>query len=198
MTPKQHQVYQFIQQYMDNHAYAPTEAEIADAIGIKSRGVVHRYVSALAVMGKVEIIPGKRRNIRLPAAAQNSDDFSMPVLGRIAAGSPIEAVADDTVYDIGSQIMGRKRYLLQVRGESMINEGIFDGDYVVCEKSDTASNGQIVVALVDNQEATLKRFYNNEDGTVSLFPANAAYSPMVLCADRVRVVALYRGLFRFN
>tara|TARA_R110000868_G_scaffold10639_4_gene51599 strand:- start:191 stop:784 length:594 start_codon:yes stop_codon:yes gene_type:complete len=195
LTPKQDEVYRFIRSYLRKHDLAPTEAEIAEGIGIKSRGVVHRYVSALVDEGLLETIPGKRRNIRL---ADNDTAFALPLMGKIAAGLPIEAVEDDAIFDLGAQIMGRRRFLLKVKGNSMINEGIFDGDYVICEKTEDASNGQIVVAMVDNEEATLKRYYHNEDGSVSLFPANAAYSPMVFDEERVKVIAIYKGLFRFE
>jgi len=110
-------------------------------------------------------------------------------MGKIAAGSPIEAIADETLFDSGHEIMGSRRFLIKSEGQLHDQRRHLDGDYVICEKLTTPATGQIVVALIDNQEATLKRFYRNENGSVSLFPANAAYSPMVYGGERREIMA---------
>ncbi len=196
LTRKQSQTFDFIKSFFQENDFAPTMAEIAKGIGIKSRGVVHRYVQALSQEGLLRVIPNKRRNIELTNSAEKSNWF-LPIVGNIAAGSPIEAIPQQEALDISHVFLSPKRYALRVKGDSMIEEGIFDGDLVVCEHSDTAVNGQIVVALVDGLEATLKRLQINPDNTVTLIPANARLSPMVYSADRIQIQGIFIGLMRF-
>ncbi len=195
-TAKELQVFDFIQQYVAKHNYAPTAAEIAEGIGINSRGVVYRYLKALEQEAYLELIPGKRRNIRL--LSHTEKPWVIPLVGRIAAGEPIEALENAEQLDFSQCLGSPKNFLLQVKGDSMINEGIFDGDYVLCEPRDTAHNGDIVVALIDNDSATLKRFYNNNDGSITLVPANGAYSPMRYPTEQVTIQGIYKGLFRLD
>ena len=121
----------------------------------------------------------------------------LPLLGRIAAGQPIEAISDQRSVDIANIFLRENHYALQVKGDSMIEEGIFDGDVVVCKHANVADDGQIVVALVDDREATLKRLRRNQDRSVTLFPANPHLQPMTYPADRVQVQGIYVGLLRF-
>ncbi len=169
-------------------------AEIAQGIGIHSRGVVHRYVSALAEAGLIQIVPGKRRNIQL---TQNQTGL-ITLKGRIAAGSPIEAITDNETLDIVNIFLGPGRYALKVKGDSMIEEGIFDGDVVICESCETAPDGKIVVALIDCQEATLKRIKHNSDNTITLIPANALLKSLTYPKERVTIQGIYIGLLRFE
>lgn len=194
LTLSQKKVYEFIKQFIKTHRHSPTIAEIAQGIGIKSRGVVHRYVTALVSERLIEVIPGHRRNIKL----LNDSTTSLILKGRIAAGSPIEAIADNEALDIVNIFLGPNRYALKVKGDSMIEEGIFDGDIVVCDSSEVAADGKIVVALVDNQEATLKRIKYNQGGTVTLIPANSKLSAMTYSEDRIMIQGIYVGLLRFE
>jgi repressor LexA len=171
LTEKQHQTFKFIKNYIAEFGIAPTTAEIAIGIGIKSRGVVYRYLQALQDLGLIALIPGRKRNIKIKS------DSILPLVGKIAAGLPIEAIENAEELDILAMFIGDGRYALEVKGDSMIEEGIFDGDIVVCQQADSAANNQIVVALVDNDSATLKRFQNNYDGSVTLFPANIEHKP---------------------
>ncbi len=196
LTLTQNKAYLFIKEFFKNHGYAPTMAEVAKGIGIQSRGVAHRYVHALAQKGLLRIIPNCRRNIEL--LPTDEDRRYLPLIGRIAAGSPIEAIPQQETINIMDTFLGVNRFALQVKGDSMIEEGIFDEDIVVCEQSNTANNGQIVVALVDNQEATLKRIYHNADNTVTLQPANASLSPMIYPAERIHIQGIFVGLLRFS
>lgn len=200
LTARQHETYQFIKHYIATRGYAPTEAEIALGIGIKSTGVVHRYVSAIAAEGWITITPAKRRNIGLVADADDGSSplGGLPIMGRIAAGRPIEAIAEATSLNIADHILGPNRFVLHVSGDSMIGDNICDGDYIICESAQTAQKNQIVVALIDGSEATLKRFYANEDGTVSLIPSNAHLSPMRYPAERITIQGIYLGLLRFT
>ena len=192
LTEKQHQTFRFIEQYIEEFGYAPTTAEIAMGISIKSRGVVYRYLQVLQSAGLISLIPGKRRNIVIQQKAV------LPLVGKIAAGLPIEAINNAEELDILSMFIGDGRYALEVQGDSMIEEGIFDGDIVVCQESAAARDQQIVVALVDNENATLKRFKNNQDGTVTLFPANSSHSPQTYESHRVTIQGIFVGLLRLS
>ncbi len=194
LTKSTQRTFQFIKTYIQEHQIAPTEAEIAEGIGIKSRGVVHRYVHALAEAGLLGVIPGRKRNIRLAQSIQQP--HGIPLEGLIAAGKPIETYADRDIIDIASLFVGNQRYALKVRGDSMIEEGIFDGDIVICEHTQQARNGDIVVALIDDDQATLKRFQLNTDDTVTLFPANSTMPPMIYPTNRVKIQGRYVGLIR--
>lgn len=169
-------------------------AEIAEGIGIHSRGVIHRYVAALANAGLLQLIPGRHRNIRL----LSNPVYALPLKGRIAAGSPIEAITDNETLDIVHIFLGPNRYALKVKGDSMKDEGIFDGDVVVCEQCENPPDGKIAVALIDNQEVTLKRVKYNTDNTVTLTPANKLLSPVTYPQERVSFQGIYVGLLRFE
>lgn len=199
LTAKQQQTYQFIRKYFLEYGLAPTEAEIATGIGISSRGVVHRYVTALAEQGLLEITAGRRRNIRLLVdESANDGDGGLPVIGRIAAGQPIEAIDQQKTLNISHQLLGPKRFILEVKGDSMIGDNICNGDYIICEQRDQIGKNDIVIALVDGQEATLKRWQSNDDGSVTLIPSNPRFSPMVYPAERVMIQGVYLGLLRLN
>ncbi|MBA2653469.1 MAG: repressor LexA [Gammaproteobacteria bacterium] len=193
LTLSQRKVYEFIQQFIQDHDYSPTMAEIAKGIGIQSRGVVHRYVAALVTEGLINITPGKRRNIHLI----NSESV-LRLEGKIAAGSPIEAIPENETLDIVNIFLGANRYALKVKGDSMIEEGIFDGDVVVCEYCNAPADGKIVVALIDQLEATLKRIKYDSDDTITLIPANSNLLPITYSRDRVTIQGIYIGLLRFE
>lgn len=191
-TASQYKTYQFICQYVDDNGVAPTEAEIAAGIGIKSRGVAHRYVKALAAKGVLHLVPNRRRNIQIIKPLNTSD---LEIIGTIAAGSPIEAINTQENVDM-QQFIGPDRYALRVKGDSMIDEGIFDDDVIICERKDTAREGDIVVALIDREEATLKRLQNNGNGTITLVPANKELEPLTYDAARVTIQGIFKGLLR--
>ena len=194
LTAQQHKTFKVIKRYIKEHGYAPTVAEIAQEIGIKSRGVVHRYVSAIEENGLITKLPNRRRNIELVNTASNT---GIPLLGKIAAGQPIEAVSRNESIDVTDMFLGPNRYALKVQGDSMVEEGILDNDIVVCERTEHAANGQIVVALIDGEEATLKRLKTDGSDDITLLPANANYRPMVYPANRVKIQGIFIGLLRF-
>lgn len=195
LTASQHNTYQFIKNYIQKYGYAPTEAEIAMGIGIKSRGVVHRYVHALKDAGYIKVAPGKRRNIAL-IDKPNQQMYSLPLVGKIAAGYPIEAITNDNALDLTEYLLGPNRFVLKVSGDSMNGDNILDGDYVVCESRTNATSGDIVVALIDNQEATLKRLQREKNNKVKLIPSNISLQPMLYDAERVNIQGIYVGLLR--
>lgn len=194
LTAKEKETYDFIKAYVAKHNISPTGREIAEGIGIKSRGVVHRYVSKIAEEGLVALEPNRRRNIRLLNAIAELGE--LPVLGKIAAGMPIEAIQEERVINVSDTFLGANRFVLEVKGDSMIGDNICEGDYIVCEKRTAFAEQDIVVALIDGVEATLKRIKNNKNGSVSLIPSNPSLEPMVYDAEQVQVQGVYLGLLR--
>lgn len=198
LTDRQSQVYDFIRTYVRRHGSAPKLREIASHLGISSRGSVHRYVQAIADAGLINIQPERARGIRLrgPVVSPRPTVATLPLLGRIAAGQPIEAIADQHEIDLSEFFMGPNRFVLRVQGDSMIEAGILPDDMVIVESRDSARDGEIVVALIDATEATLKRLQRNNDGSLTLHPANAALTPMRYSVARVRIQGVVVGQFR--
>ncbi|HSA84339.1 MAG TPA: transcriptional repressor LexA [Patescibacteria group bacterium] len=199
---KERQVLEFLVQFQNKNGFAPTLREIADATGHKAVSTIHVIIRNLIDKGYVQKVDGNARvlqvkdeNIR-STFMKISPSVELPLMGYIAAGSPLEPHTDpNATFQISaSMLSGNKTaYVLQVKGESMIEDGILDGDFVVIEKVETAHNGEIVVALVDNNLATLKRFYK-EGEQVVLRPANASMQPIYPKSLRIqgRVVGLVR------
>jgi repressor LexA len=198
LTLAQQRAYNFIKKFVAEHSHAPTVAEVASGIGIKSKGVAHRYIQALADAHKIRLATGRHRNIELLPDDEAKSALSIPLVGNIAAGRPITAILTQETLDIEAILAGENRFALRVKGDSMIDNGILDGDLVICESCDTASNGDIVVALIDNEEATLKHLQKNNNGTVTLNPANSALKPMVYPADKVQIQGRFLGLLRLK
>lgn len=199
LNDSQRKTYHFIQQYITEYGYAPKLPEIAKGIGIRSTGVVHRYVQALVNAGLIEIIPHRHRGIQLTQPAQESAEknVGLPLLGKISAGKPIEAISQYEQLNLTELFpLNANVYALTVKGDSMIDEGILDGDTIICEQRQVARNGEIVVALIDQEEATLKRLRYNEDGSISLIAANPNYPPMTYPANRITIQGIFKGLVR--
>jgi len=195
---RQGQILDFIRQHIQTNGSAPTLRQIADAIGVSSLATVHEHLTTLERKGLIKRKTGKTRAIEIVGTAESfsSEGVDVPILGFIAAGAPIEPHTDPnaTLSISPTFVSGKKRvFVLQVRGESMIEEQIRDGDYVVVEQSEEAKNGEIVVALLDNGMATLKRFFQ-EATRIRLEPANAAMSPIFV--KNVRIQGKVVGLIR--
>lgn len=188
LTDRQRQVHDFIRRHVARHGVAPKLVEIGRALGIRSRGVVHRHVRALVDAGLLAVEPGRHRGIRLAGSAPPPGVLELPLLGRIVAGQPLEAIPDRETVDLAEFFVGPGRFVLRVQGDSMVDAGILDGDMVVVRQAERAADGEIVVALLDDGEATLKRIrHDRAAGTVTLLPANAALAPMTYPAERVRI-----------
>ena len=198
ITPRQMDILRFVKQYRTKFGYSPTMQEIGDALDL-SKVTVFEHVGALEK--KALVIRGDRHKAR---SLQLSDEVVLPeeqqrptripLAGRIAAGSPIEAIEQNESVDLEELFSGeRKTFCLKVAGDSMIDEQIRDGDYVICEERSDARNGETVVALLDSGEATLKKFYR-EKGRIRLQPANAAYAPIIV--DNVRIQGVVVGVIR--
>jgi repressor LexA len=168
--------------------------EIGEAMGIKSKGTVHRYVNSLIEKGYLEKSGSGWRNLALVESDEDPVG-SLPLAGKIAAGQPIEAIEGRESIDVNELLVRPGRFVLQVSGDSMVEAGILDGDWVVIESRSSARDGEIVVALVDNDEATLKRL-RRKDGMVELVPENASMQPMVYEGDRVQVQGVLVGVMR--
>lgn len=195
LTSGQHKTLDFIRQYMAREGFAPTLSEIAEGLGVRSRGSMHRQVQALADAGYITLLAGRKRGIQLTDVEQPSSN-SLPLVGRIAAGQPIEAISGQDRLDL-SPIMGTDRYALVVKGDSMIDIGILDGDTVIIKQSDTARDGDIVVALIDDNEATLKRLHHVDGEVLELVPENKTMQPMRYEIERVRIQGVLAGQLRF-
>jgi repressor LexA len=196
LTDGQRKVLDFIQRFIAIYTVPPKLQEIAEGIGISSRGVAHRYVQALADAGYVEAGSGKHRGIRLLKSNPYRPESTLPLLGQIAAGKPIEAIPGQDEIDL-SEFFGSNNFAIQVKGDSMIDAGILDGDTVIIEFRETADDGDIVVALIDECETTLKRFKRSQRGRyIKLIPENREMEPMVYEAERVRIQGVLIGQLR--
>ena len=195
LTPAQHRVLDFIRKYLIREGFAPTLAEIAIGLGVSSKGSMHKQVQALADAGVIRLIPGRKRGIELTDEADNQGP-TIPLLGRIAAGHPIEAIPDQENLNIAEFLLGPGRFALLVQGDSMIEAGILDGDTVIIRRQETAVDGDIVVALIDNEEATLKRYHHRVGNKVELAPENRSLRPLIFDAHRVRIQGVLVGSLR--
>ena len=195
LTRRQQEIYDYLKDHLNEFEQAPTLNELCDALGLSSRGSMHKQIQALVDAGLVEPMNNQRRGIRL-SQDESQNEFDLPMMGYIAAGRPIEAIENPENVQVPPNLRSDKPcYVLQVKGESMIDEGILDGDWVVIEQKDTARNGEIVVALVENSDATLKRI-EQKPGEVILHPANESMSPMHYHPDQVKIQGVLVGQMR--
>lgn len=193
LTRKQREVYDYLLAHPDA---APTLERLCDVLGTRSRGSMHKHVRALIDAGLVEPMDRKQRGVRLVQASGASNDDELPLYGYIAAGRPIEALDSGETVQIPASLRSEQPcYVLRVRGDSMIDDGILDGDYVIIEHRSQAQNGDIVVALIDGHEATLKRILQRP-GEVVLCPANSALEAMRFTPDRVSIQGVVVGQMR--
>ena len=225
LTAKQHELIRFIQQRLEDTGISPSFEEMKEALDLKSKSGVHRLISALEERGFIRRLPNRARALEVvklpedavtgsdkPSAANDlvgaamptktvapepaNDIIDVPLHGRIAAGAPIEAIEGQSSMPVPAALLGPgEHYALEVSGDSMIEAGIFDGDFALVKRTDSARDGEIVVALVDNEEATLK-YLRKDGGRVILDPANGAYDPQVYEAHRVQVQGKLAGLLR--
>lgn len=202
LTKRQRQVYDYIAEFVQKNGYSPSFEEIGEGLGLSSLATVHKHISNLERKGLLRRDYNRSRSIdliapkgKLKQTLNGSPAMVIPLMGRIAAGRPIEAVETPETLSFSDFTRSKEVFALKVTGESMKDEAIVDGDYVLVEKSDTAQNGDIVVALVDGYDATLKRFFK-EGAQIRLQPSNAAMKPIMVPAASVqvqgRVIAVLR------
>ncbi|HEU4969097.1 transcriptional repressor LexA [Sphingomonas sp.] len=214
LTRKQHELLCFIHDRLAESGVSPSFEEMKDALDLKSKSGVHRLISALEERQFIRRLPNRARAlevIKMPEAdrkaaaakpqvsvpvAANENVLEIPLHGRIAAGAPIEALEGQNSLSVPAALLGPgEHYALEVAGDSMVEAGILDGDYALIRRAETARDGQIVVALVDDNEATLK-YFRREGAMVRLDPANRAYDPQRYDPNRVRVQGCLAGLLR--
>ncbi len=194
LTPKQKAVCDYIQSFNDQHGYPPSQQEIAKAFGWRSLGTVQNYLVRLQREGVLAKDWNARRGLKL--LKPESQEAELPLVGRVAAGRPIEAIATPDTIDVPvSMVGGGENFVLKVAGDSMIGDGILDGDYVVVRKQSQANSGQTVVALIDG-EATVKRLVQR-DRQIELHPANPAMEPIRIAHDQdFRIEGIVVGVIR--
>ena len=208
LTRRQKELYDFLLNFVDQHGYSPSFEEIAEGMGLSSLATVHKHITNLEQKGLLKRDYNRSRSIDLlkprglmktslavAAAATAQSNVTLPLLGRIAAGQPLEAVENPESISLADFTRSKEVFVLQVKGESMQDEHIVNGDYVLVEKTNTARDGEIVVALVDGSEATLKRIYV-EGSKVRLQPSNAAMQPIMVPAASVQVQGRVIGVLR--
>ncbi|HEU4498325.1 MAG TPA: transcriptional repressor LexA [Sphingomicrobium sp.] len=212
LTAKQHELLNFIHERLSKTGVSPSFDEMREALDLKSKSGVHRLISALEERQFIRRLPNRARalevvrmpEVAVPTAAATrpvvpaaaNDTIEIPLHGRIAAGTPIEALQGTEGFSVPAALLGPgEHYALEVSGDSMVEEGILDGDFALIRKADTARDGEIVVALIDDEEATLKT-YRREGQMIRLDPANRSYEPQRYDEGRVRIQGRLAGLIR--
>jgi repressor LexA len=201
ITKRQKELIDFISAFIDENTYAPSIAEIQKHFSINSPATIHQHLKNLEEKGFIKRVPNRHRSIELgdvpvPSGKTVKGSMQVPILGSIAAGSPIESYPDtETVSVPEDMALAGETYVLRVRGDSMVDDHILDGDMVIVRKSETARPGDTVVALVDGSESTLKRYYP-EGGRIRLQPANAEMEPMYFSPGQVEIQGIIVGILR--
>jgi len=197
ITARQKRVLEYIQHYFEVNQEAPTIAEIGKEFGMTSSASAHHVVSILEREGMIRRIPNVSRGIELIAETSRADKYEIPLLGVVAAGSPIEAILNYETVNVPRDMMREGRmFALRVRGDSMTDEQIRDNDLIILLSQQTAENGQTVVALIDGSDATVKRFYGGPN-QVRLEPANPSYKPILIRPpERVQIQGIVVGVIR--
>ena len=194
LTGLEEKILQCITRYITQNGRSPTLDEIGQLLEIRSKGTIHRYVKSLIDKGHLQRSGRNWRGLRL-AGEQNRRLTILPLAGRIAAGKPIEAISEQYEINFSEMLLGPGRYVLEVQGDSMIDAGILDGDLVIIRETQSADNGDIIVALIDNNEATLKRL-RKKGNQVELIPDNQSMTPMIYSADRINIQGVVVGQAR--
>lgn len=197
VTSRQRQVYDFISRFIEVHKQPPTIAEIGKQFKMSSSASVHSILSTLEREGLIKRIPNVSRGIELVEQETAGDSYEIPLLGAVAAGQPIEAILSHDTVAVPRDMIGQGRtFALRVRGDSMIDENIQDGDTIIISAQQTAQNGQVVVALIDGNYATVKKFYREPD-FIRLEPANPQFKPIFIkTPERIEIQGVVRGLIR--
>jgi repressor LexA len=202
ITKRQRQVYDFIADFVQRNQFTPSFQEIGDGLGLSSLATVHKHITNLEKKGLLNRDYNRSRSIdllppkgRLKQAMSVNTGMVLPLLGRISAGQPIEAIERPETISLADFVRSKEVFVLEVRGDSMQDEAILDGDYVLVEKTKIAHNGDIVVALVEGSDATLKRFYR-EGEKVRLQPSNSKMKPIMLHARDVDIQGRVIGVLR--
>ncbi len=197
LTKRQREILDFLNEFIQQHGYAPSLEEIGRRFGLSSLATVHKHLTNLQDKGFIKRAWNRSRSVELVPSRAGGRALEVPLLGFVAAGLPIEAVATAESISVPEDLVGKKdtTYVLRVRGDSMIDEQIRDGDYVIVEDRKTADNGEMVIALLGGADVTLKKFYR-ENAHIRLQPANPAMQPIVVPAEQVQTQGVVVGVMR--
>jgi len=196
LTKRQREILDFLNEFIQQHGYAPSLEEIGRRFGLSSLATVHKHLTNLQEKGFIKRAWNRSRSVELVPTRIGARAIELPLLGFVAAGSPIEAVATAESISVPEDLVGKHdTYVLRVRGDSMIDEQIRDGDYVIVEDRKTAENGEMVIALLGGSDVTLKKFYR-ENAHVRLQPANPAMQPLTVPAEQVQIQGVVVGVMR--
>ena len=197
VTRRQKEILDFLGRHIERKGYAPTIEEIGEHFGLTSLATVHKHLTNLQEKGLIKREWNRSRALELVPTEVKVQAVELPLLGRVAAGSPIEVITGTETIFVPEDMVGRKEtYVLQVKGDSMIDEQIRDGDYVIVESRKTARDGEMVIALLEGEKATLKKMYREGGGKVRLQPANARLKPIFVDQDDLQVQGVVIGVLR--
>jgi repressor LexA len=197
LTKRQKEILDFVSRYLDRKGYAPTIEEIGDHFGLTSLATVHKHLTNLQEKGLIKRAWNRSRALELVPTQVKVQAVELPLLGRVAAGTPIEAIAGTETIFVPEDMIGKKEtYVLQVKGDSMIEEQIRDGDYVIVEDRRSARDGEMVIALLEGESVTLKKLYRESGGRVRLQPANARMDPLFVREEDLRIQGVVIGVLR--
>lgn len=198
LTKRQKEILDYIERFIVDRGYAPSFEEIAESFGYSSLATVHEHLSNLERKGYIRKSYNESRSIELVSQGGAAAALELPLLGAVAAGLPIEAVQDDETLSVPQDMIRRQRdnYVLRVEGNSMIEEQIRDGDYIVVQAQSSAEDGEMVVALVGGDSATVKKLYREAGGRIRLQPANPTMEPIVVDARDVQIQGVVVGVIR--
>ncbi len=198
LTKRQKEILDLIESFIEEHGYAPSFEEIAEAFGYSSLATVHEHLSNLERKGYIRKAYNESRSIELVGHSSSSGGLELPLLGAVAAGLPIEAIEEQETLAVPPDMVrsGSDNFVLRVEGESMIDEQIRDGDYIVVTSQQTAADGQMVVALVGGDSATVKKLYRENDGRIRLQPANPTMKPILEDPNNVKIQGVVVGVIR--
>jgi repressor LexA len=197
LTKRQREILDYLNEFIQQHGYAPSLEEIGRRFNLSSLATVHKHLTNLQDKGFIRRAWNRSRSVELLPSRSGGRTIELPLMGYVAAGAPIEAVATQESIGVPESLVGGKRdtYVLRVRGDSMIDEQIRDGDWVVVEDRKSAENGEMVVALIGGQDVTLKKFYR-ENGRVRLQPANQTMQPLLVDPDGIQIQGVVVGVMR--
>jgi repressor LexA len=196
LTKRQREILDYLNEFIQDHGYAPSLEEIGRRFGLSSLATVHKHLTNLQEKGFIKRSWNRSRSVELVPTRTGGRALELPLLGYVAAGAPIEAITGSETIAVPEDLAGRRdTYVLRVKGDSMIDEQIRDGDFVIVEDRKTAENGEMVIALVGGSDVTLKKFYR-ENSRIRLQPANPAMQPLILDAGQVQVQGVVVGVMR--
>jgi repressor LexA len=197
LTKRQREILDYLNEFIQQHGYAPSLEEIGQRFGLSSLATVHKHMTNLEAKGFIKRSWNRSRSVELLPGPSGGRAVDLPLMGYVAAGQPIEAIAGVETISVPEALLGRSRdtYVLRVKGNSMIDEQIRDGDWVVVEDRKTANNGEMVVALLHDQDVTLKTFYR-DNGRIRLQPANSAMQPIFADPADVQIQGVVVGVMR--